>query len=91
MKPVYFIAILDFNISSIDLGKDFLHEVRLKDEQNRVLYDKLSYTYIELPKFTKTQEELETRFDKWLYVFKHLAKLEDRPQKLKERVFEKII
>ena len=90
LRPVYFIAILDFNIVNLELGKDFLHEVQLKDKQNRVLYDKLTYTYIELPKFTKTQEELETKFDKWLYVFKHLAKLDDRPQKLQDRVFERL-
>ena len=90
LKPVYFIAILDFKIAEIDLGEDFLHEAQIKDKQNYVLYDKLTYIYIELPKFTKTQEELETKFDKWLYVFRHLAKLADRPIKLQERVFEQL-
>jgi len=40
-----------------------------------------------MPKFSKTEEELETHFDKWLYVLKNLHLLTDRPKKLQERVF----
>jgi predicted transposase/invertase (TIGR01784 family) len=35
-------------------------------------------------------DELETTFDKWLYVLKHLPKLQERPLKLQERVFGKL-
>ena len=90
LRPVYIVAILDFHISGLDLGEDLLHKVQLIDEKGRLFYDKLTHIYIELPKFTKTQEELETRFDKWLYVFRHLAMLEDRPMKLQERIFEQL-
>ncbi|MGH9848100.1 MAG: PD-(D/E)XK nuclease family transposase, partial [Blastocatellia bacterium] len=39
----------------------------------------------------KTEAELETTFDKWLYVLKHLPRLTDRPAKLQERVFSKLL
>jgi hypothetical protein len=45
---------------------------------------------LEMPKFNKTIEELETRFDKWLYVIRNLNRLEKVPDKLRERVFEKL-
>lgn len=46
--------------------------------------------YFEMPNFTKTGEELETIYDNWLYVLKNLPKLESRPRKLQERVFQKL-
>ncbi len=90
LRPVYIVAILDFEIVGLQLGQDLLHKVQLRDEKHRLFYDKLTHIYIELPKFTKTQEELETKFDKWLYVFRHLAKLDDKPLKLQERIFEQL-
>ena len=63
----------------------------MKDQANRVFYDKLLLIYLEMPKFTKTEDELETLFDKWLYVLKHLPKLTERPAKLQERVFGKLL
>jgi hypothetical protein len=59
-------------------------------KKKTVFYDKLTYIYLELPKFNKTEEELETGFDKWLYVLKNLHNFEDRPPKLQERIFRKL-
>jgi predicted transposase/invertase (TIGR01784 family) len=50
----------------------------------------LKFIYIELPKFKKQEDELETQFDKWLYVFRHLSNLQDRPKKLQDRIFQKL-
>ena len=43
-----------------------------------------------MPKFNKTVDELETRFDKWLYVIRNLNKLDKVPDKLRERIFDKL-
>lgn len=43
-----------------------------------------------MPKFNKTIDELETRFDKWLYVIRNLNRLDKVPDKLRERAFEKL-
>jgi len=43
-----------------------------------------------MPKFTKTEAELETHFDKWLFVIKNLPMLQDRPKRIQERVFERL-
>jgi predicted transposase/invertase (TIGR01784 family) len=43
-----------------------------------------------MPRFRKTEQDLVTHFDKWMYVLKNLPKLHERPQKLREKVFEKL-
>jgi predicted transposase/invertase (TIGR01784 family) len=43
-----------------------------------------------MPKFTKEVDKLETRFEKWMYVIKNLKRLDNIPDKLQEKVFEKI-
>ena len=40
-----------------------------------------------MPKFNKKIEELETKFEKWLFVLKNLHKLDRVPEKLKESIF----
>jgi predicted transposase/invertase (TIGR01784 family) len=90
LDPVYSVGILDFVFDDHKEQEDILHVVELKNQRGEVFYDKLKFVYLELPKFTKTEEELETHFDKWLYVFTHLAQLQDRPQKLQERVFAQL-
>ncbi len=92
LKAVYTIAILDFvfDEDKNDRGK-FRYDVKLTDtESKEVFYNKLTFIYLEMPKFNKTVEELETRFDKWLYVIRNLNRLDKVPDKLRERVFEKL-
>jgi len=92
LKPVYTIAILDFMFDSDKNEPDkFRYDVKLKDiETNKVFYDKLTFIYLEMPKFNKTVDEIENRFDKWLYVLRNLNRLERIPDKLKEKIFEKL-
>ncbi|PIQ19671.1 MAG: hypothetical protein COW65_19470 [Cytophagales bacterium CG18_big_fil_WC_8_21_14_2_50_42_9] len=92
LKAVYTIAILDFvfDEDKNDHNK-FRYDIKLTDtETKEVFYDKLTFIYLEMPKFNKTVEELETRFDKWLYVIRNLNRLDKVPDKLRERVFEKL-
>jgi len=90
LPVIYTIAILDFTFDDYQDDPNMVHHIKLKDENGKVFYDKLSYIYIELPKFKKTLEELETHFDKWLFVLKWLNKLQERPKPLQERVFKKL-
>ena len=43
-----------------------------------------------MPKFNKTEEQLETLFDKWLFVLRNLTRMFDRPAALQERVFNRL-
>jgi len=90
LDPVYTVGILDFIFDDHKKENEFLHVVELKNQDCEVFYEKLKFIYIELPKFKKKETELETQFDKWLYVFKHLSELQDRPPKLQDRIFKKL-
>ena len=50
----------------------------------------MAYYYFELPKFTKTEDELETIQDKWMYAIKNLSALNDKHVVLKEQVFTRL-
>ena len=87
LKAVYVIAILNFVFDHIHDGY-FHHEVQLTDSKTReVFYDKLTFIYLEMPKFNKKEEELDSMFDKWLFVLRNLTRLMEKPATLQERVF----
>jgi len=92
LNAVYTVGILDF---VFDEDKDspeyFHHHVQLMEtKRKKVFFDKLTYIYLEMPKFTKTEEQLETHFDKWLYILKNLPRLQERPRRIQERVFQRL-
>lgn len=90
LGKVYTVGILNFTLHDTDA--DYMHhEVKLMDTRSHeVFYDKLTYIYLEMPKFHKTEDELETLFDKWLYAMKNLGTLMERPKALREAVFVRL-
>ncbi len=92
LKAVYTVAILDFVFDEDQEQPDkYRYDVKLTDQETqRVFYDKLTFIYLEMPKFNKTLEQLVTRFDKWLYVIRNLDRLDRVPDQLRERVFERL-
>ncbi len=92
LKAVYVIAILDFVFDEDKMNANkFRYDVKLTDiETKKVFYDKLTFIYLEMPKFKKDITELNTRFEKWLFVIKNLSRLNNIPDELRERIFEKV-
>ncbi len=92
LENVYTIGILNFEFPKNEYPADsYRHEIKLKDvEDNHVFYDKLTFVYLEMPKFNKTEDELETMFDKWMFVLQNLYRLLERPKALQDRVFKKL-
>jgi predicted transposase/invertase (TIGR01784 family) len=89
LKAVYTVAILDFHFDD-EYKDDLKVEVKLMDTKRKsVFYEKFTFLYLQMPNFTKTEEELETLEDKWLYLLRNLHKLQDRPARLQEKVFSK--
>ena len=83
---VYTVGILDFIFDDHKHDDTIVHVVELKNQHCEVFYNKLKFIYIELPKFKKTIDELNTHLEKWLYLLKHLAELSDR-NPLQEGIF----
>jgi predicted transposase/invertase (TIGR01784 family) len=82
LNQVIFIGVLDFVEfkSEAYLTRHLIlnqttHEQELED---------LEFNFIELPKFTKTEAELQTILEKWIYFIKHAEDLEVAPANAQE-------
>ena len=91
LPAVYCIGILDFTFDDYETENErvkYLHTIKLKNQHGKVFYDKLTYVYVEMPNFLKTETELENRLDKWLYFIKHLEDFQNIPTIFSDDVFE---
>ena len=79
LNQVIFIGILDFN--SFD-GDNYLtrHLILNRDTLKQELRD-IEFNFIELKKFTKSEEELESIIEKWIYFIKNADNLTMIPKK----------
>ena len=85
LVPIYCIAILNF---AIDVETEYLRRIQLMDTQAKtVFYEKLTYVYIELPKFGKQAGELTDAADRWIYLLKYMPELQDIPAELANEPF----
>jgi len=74
LKAVIFIAIADYIVFPDKTEFKSEHVILDKNSHEHDLQD-FSFTFVELPKFTKEKiEELDTTLDKWCYFFKYAAK-----------------
>ncbi|NEO44670.1 MAG: Rpn family recombination-promoting nuclease/putative transposase [Moorea sp. SIO4A3] len=90
LTAVYTVGILDFCFDDHKQDSELLHVVELKNQRCEVFYDKLKFIYVELPKFTKSVDQLETHFDKWLFLLRHLASCNAPPEPLQGNVFAQL-
>lgn len=92
LAHVYTVALLNFDLEEEAFDQqDINHDVGLLDKKtHKVFNDKLTFKYVEIAKFDKTEDELVTLYDKWLYVLKNLSRLDKRPATLKEKIFKKL-
>lgn len=92
VKEVYLIALLeDFSLDNIESDGGFLHDICLSNRKTgKVFYEGLGYIFIELIKFVKTEAELGTDLDKWLYVLKNMSSMNKIPVYLRKPIFEKL-
>ena len=92
LKHVYVVALLNYKMQeeSFDSGK-ISHDVGLLDKKTKKVFnDKLTFKYVEIAKFDKPLDQLRTLYDKWLYALKNLSRLENRPKKLRDKIFDKL-
>lgn len=92
LNHVYTIALLNFNMNDAAFDKEKnRHHVQLCDTAtHKVFYDKLEFIYVEIAKFNKSLDELDSLYDKWLYALKNLYKLSERPKALRDKVFDRL-
>lgn len=73
LKKVYFIGIVNFEIFN---SKNYIsrHLIINQETHNQDL-DDFEFTFIELPKFKKELNELQTVLDRWIYFIKNASDL----------------
>lgn len=85
------IAILDFVFEETKTNKIYTDMMfSYMNKSKKLFYDKLTFIYLEMPKFNKAVDQLETKFEKWLYVLKNLNRLDNIPNRLHEKIFRKV-
>ncbi|HBX44352.1 MAG TPA: hypothetical protein DEG28_00460, partial [Porphyromonadaceae bacterium] len=89
VKAVYGVFFMNFRLNSIP------HKLRtnviLADRETHEQFsDKLRFIFIELPSFTKQEDECDTNFDKWIYTLKNMEILKSIPFKDHKKVFKKL-
>jgi predicted transposase/invertase (TIGR01784 family) len=90
--PVYVVNILDFcMVGDLEDGK-VKTVYRLYEENSHVLLtDRVTFIFIELPRFKKSINELDGNVLEGVYFcFKNMAALEERPKVLSHQIFTKI-
>ena len=85
-------GIFFMNFCSLELGSDKLRtDIVLSDkETHRMLTGKVRMIYLQLPCFTKTEEECDTLFDCFIYTLKNMEVLDRMPFMAKNAVFKKL-
>ena len=93
LKPVRFIAVVNFPMahnSKWDESSYFSSYRLREDESGELLHDKLQFIFLELARFDKKEDELETYCDKWMYLFKNMSHLRERPKVFDEKEFDRL-
>ena len=92
LQHVYVVALLNYDLCDPAFSTDSIsHDVGLLDKQtHRVFNDKLTFKYVEISKFDKDIDHLETNYDKWLFVLRNLSRLDRQPRRLQNEVFNRL-
>jgi len=82
LNQVILVGILDFSAFE---GTNYLtHHLILNTETFKQEIKELAFSFIELPKFTKTADKVETVLEKWVYFLKHAYQLDAVPSNVRE-------
>lgn len=86
LRPVIFLGIINFEFTTDPhyLSAHCIHNIETKEH---VLQD-FHFTFAELPKFNKTESQLHTVEDKWLYFLKYAEKLTTIPAVIGEAAIQ---
>ena len=84
LPAVYVVCLLvKFDLPD-NISEKYCHNVGFCDLTTGVqFYDKLEFIYLEIKKFNKSKEELESTLDEWLYALKYAPEMNEVPDFLK--------
>jgi predicted transposase/invertase (TIGR01784 family) len=81
LNPVIALTIMDFTL--FEKSPAIINSFVFKEETQNFTYNQeIKLVFVELPKFNKKLEELETLTEKWLYFLKNAPLLREKPKTL---------
>lgn len=87
---VFFIGLMDFEFND-HRPSNYLNRMRFYNAAtDKVFHEKLEFIFIELSNFDKSEAELETNLDQWLFALKNISKLGEIPTHLTKPIFQKM-
>lgn len=90
LSAVYGVFFMNF-VMDKDMPSKLRTDVVLCDRDTGSVFNgKFRQIFLELPNFTKEEDECETDFERWIYVLKHMDTLERMPFKARKAVFERL-
>lgn len=95
LRPVFSISFMNFKMD--DFPDELLVDGQIRDRKTGKLINMyLRFIYIQLPVMTKSLEECETFFEKWIYILKNIQNMQTIPTYLKDtmeeiKYFEKVM
>ena len=90
LPRIYTISFLNFTMPQYATDPHYKHVMQLCDVRTgEVFFDKLTYIYLEMPKFNKEVDDLHGYEDWWLYVIKNMVRLNEKPARLQDKIFER--
>ena len=85
---VYFVAFMNFKVESLT---EFRTDVQLLNiKTHKPVSEKVKLIYLQLPCFTKEENDCKTDFERWIYIFKNMEILERIPWAAKNSIFAKL-
>ena len=84
LNPVIALTIVDFNMFEND---NIINRFKLLEKDSFISYsDDIELVFIELPKFTKSEDELKDIKDQWIYFIKNAGSMEYIPTTLNKQI-----
>lgn len=85
LQPTYVIAVLGF---AVDDAPELVRRVALREQESKESWTPaLQMVFLEIPKFKKRLAECVSHFERWLFLFGHMHRLERLPAELQEKIF----
>ena len=77
LKPVVTVVFMEFNMFADDR---YIRRAKLREVNGASISNTLNFAFVELPKFNKPLDELETTLDKGLYALKNMKNMTQMPK-----------
>ena len=85
LKPVTLLSLLNHCIFPNDVSYLSFHH-NIEWETKASYLNDMSYVFVELPKFNKKEQDLETQEDYWIYMMKEATHMREAPEHAPEEV-----